>query len=111
MHYREKINRVEQVRNPVGSEYLLAIDAHNWFSVEGLLWLLKRLSRLIFFLKFLYYEDVPENFRRVAEETSMPIATGELTCTRKEAKNLFNSRAPQNFLARGWYQRRNLRKL
>ena len=26
---REKIDRVEQIRNAVGSEYLLAIDAHN----------------------------------------------------------------------------------
>ena len=94
---REKINRVEQVRNAVGSEYLLAIDAHNRFSVEGAIMAAKALEPLNIMFFEAPTKDDPENLRRVAEATSLPIATGELTCTRKEAKNLFDSRALKIF--------------
>lgn len=84
---------VEQVRNAVGDGYRLAIDAHNRFSLEGALMAAKALEPL----GILFFEaptaDDPDALRRIADATSIPLATGELTCSRPEAKALLDSGA------------------
>jgi len=88
---REQIKKVEMVRDAVGFDYPLAIDAHNRFSVEGAIMAAKALEPLNILFFEAPTEDNPEMLKKIAEATSIPIATGELTCTRKEAKSLLAS--------------------
>jgi len=88
---RNQVKKVETVRDAVGTDYQIAIDAHNRFSVEGAIMAARALEPL----DVLFFEaptvDEPEQLKTVADATSIPIATGELTCTRQEAKTLFDS--------------------
>ncbi len=87
----KQVDRVSQVREAVGKEFQLAIDAHNRFSIDGAIMAAKALEPL----NILFFEaptkDDPELLRRVADATSIPLATGELTTTRRDAKALFDS--------------------
>lgn len=94
---REHIGKVEMVRDAVGPDYPLAIDAHNRFSVEGAIMAAKALEPLSILFFEAPTEDNPEMLKQIAEATSIPIATGELTCTRREAKSLFDSGAVRVF--------------
>ena len=84
---------VEQVRRAVGDGYQIAIDAHNRFSLEGALMAAKALEPLDILFFEAPTEDDPDSLRRVADATSIPLATGELTCSRSEAKSLLDSGA------------------
>lgn len=86
-----EIDRVSQVRDAVGKDYPLAIDAHNRFSVEGAIMAAKALEPLNILFFEAPTEDDPESLRQVADATVIPLATGELTCTRREAKALLDS--------------------
>jgi galactonate dehydratase len=92
-----QIDGVRRVREAVGRDYPLAIDAHNRFSVEGAITIAKALEPF----DILFFEaptrDDPEMLKRVAETTSIPLATGELTSTRREAKALLDTGALQVF--------------
>ena len=92
-----EIDRVRRVREAVGKDYPLAIDAHNRFSVEGAIMAAKALEPLDIVFFEAPTKDDPEMLKQVAEATSTPLATGELTCTRWEAKALLDSRALQVF--------------
>ena len=94
---KEYIKKVEMVREAVGPDYPLAIDAHNRFSVEGAIMAAKALEPLNILFFEAPTEDNPEMLKQVAEATSIPLATGELTCTRKEAKALLDSGAVRVF--------------
>ena len=90
---RDQIRKVEMVRDAVGLGYQIAIDAHNRFSVSGAIMVARALEPL----NILFFEaptmDDPEQLKQVADATDIPLATGELTCTRQEAKKLFDSGA------------------
>ncbi|MEM7131626.1 MAG: mandelate racemase/muconate lactonizing enzyme family protein [Chloroflexota bacterium] len=86
-----QIQKVEMVRAAVGPDYPLAIDAHNRFSVEGAIMAAQALEPLNILFFEAPTEDKPELVQKVAEATEIPLATGELTCTRKEAKALLDS--------------------
>ncbi len=88
---KEHIKKVEMVREAVGTDYPLAIDAHNRFSVEGAIMAAKALEPLNILFFEAPTEDNPEMLKQVAEATSIPLATGELTCNRREAKMLLDS--------------------
>tara|TARA_Y100000588_G_scaffold330212_1_gene366958 strand:+ start:765 stop:1868 length:1104 start_codon:yes stop_codon:yes gene_type:complete len=88
-----QIARVEQVRNAVGDGYRLAIDAHNRFSLEGALMAAEALEPLDILFFEAPTEDDPDLLRRIADATSIPLATGELTCSRAEAKAVLDSGA------------------
>lgn len=87
----KQVDRVNQVREAVGKDYPLAIDAHNRFSVDGAI----IAARVLEPLNIKFFEaptkDDPEMLRKVADATSIPLATGELTTTRKDAKALLDS--------------------
>ena len=93
----KEIDRVSQVRDAVGNDYPLAIDAHNRFSVEGAIMAAKALEPLNIMFFEAPTKDDPEILKQVAKATSIPLATGELTCTRWEAKALLDSRALKVF--------------
>ena len=88
---RDQIRKIETVRDAVGSEYQIAIDAHNRFSVDGAIMAAQALEPF----NILFFEaptaDDPEQLKQVANATDIPLATGELTCTRQEANALFDS--------------------
>ena len=88
---RDQIRKIETVRDAVGSEYQIAIDAHNRFSVDGAIMVVQALESLNIFFFEAPTADDPEQLKQVANATDIPIATGELTCTRQEAKALFDS--------------------
>ena len=89
----KRIDSVWQVREAVGEGHQLAIDAHNRFDEAGAIAAAKRLEPL----DILFFEaptrDDPESLKRVAGATSIPLATGELTTNRREAKELLDSNA------------------
>jgi L-alanine-DL-glutamate epimerase-like enolase superfamily enzyme len=89
----KEIDRVGQVRDAVGNDYPLAIDAHNRFSVDGAIMAAKALEPLNIMFFEAPTKDDPELLKQVAEATSIPLATGELTCTQREAKALLDSGA------------------
>ena len=91
------IDLVSQVRDAVGKDYPLAIDAHNRFSVEGAIMAAKALEPLNIMFFEAPTKDDPEMLKQVSQATSVPLATGELTCTRWEAKELLDSRALKIF--------------
>ena len=93
----QQISRVSQVRDAVGSDYPLAIDAHNRFSIEGAVMAAKALEPLNISFFEAPTKDDPETLKQVAEATSIPLATGELTCCRREAKVLLDSGALKIF--------------
>ena len=88
---QDQIRKVEMVRDAVGPEYQIAIDAHNRFSVDGAIMAAQALEPF----NILFFEapiaDDPEQLKQVANATDIPLATGELTCTRQEANALFDS--------------------
>lgn len=89
----KRVDKVRQVREAVGEGYQLAIDAHNRFDVAGAIAAAKRLEPLdILFLEAPTKDD-PTSLKRVAGATSIPLATGELTTNRREAKELLDSDA------------------
>ena len=89
----KRLDQVSQVRKAVGEGYQLAIDAHNRFDEAGAIMAAKILEPL----DILFFEaptkDDPETLKKVAGATDIPLATGELTTTRREAKALLDSRA------------------
>ena len=93
----KEIEKVSQVRDAVGNDYPLAIDAHNRFSVDGAMMAAKALEPLNITFFEAPTEDDPEVLKQVAEATSIPLATGECTCTRREAKALLDSGALKVF--------------
>jgi L-alanine-DL-glutamate epimerase-like enolase superfamily enzyme len=89
----KQVDRVRQVREAVGKDYQLAIDAHNRFNVDGAIMAARSLEPFDILFFEAPTEDDPEMLRKVADTTSIPLATGELTCTRRDAKALLDSRA------------------
>ena len=89
----KRVDQVGQVRKAVGDGYQLAIDAHNRFDEAGAI----RAARILEPLDILFFEapteDDPGTLKKVAGATSIPLATGELTTNRREAKELLDSGA------------------
>ena len=89
----KRVDRVRQVREAVGEGYQLAIDAHNRFDEAGAI----MAARILESLDILFFEapteDDPGTLKKVAGATSIPLATGELTTNRREAKELLDSGA------------------
>jgi galactonate dehydratase len=91
---RHCVRMVESVRQTVGPEVDLAIDAHGAFDLPAAV----RLSRALEDLKLLWIEDpVPMNnldaMARVALVVETPICTGELLETRYQFRDLFERHA------------------
>ena len=87
------IEAVAAVREAVGPDYKLAIDAHGRFNLEGA----KLAAKAIELFNPIFFEDPmpleePEGFRELSECTSIPLATGELAQSRD---------VPQRFLDAG----------
>ena len=92
-----RVDQVSQVRKAVGEGYQLAIDAHNRFDEAGAI----MAARILEPLDILFFEapteDDPGTLKNVAGATDIPLATGELTTTRREAKALLDSEALKVF--------------
>ena len=88
-----RIDKVMQVREAVGDGFHLAIDAHNRFDEAGAIAAAKSLEPLGILFFEAPTEDDPEKLKRVAGATSIPLATGELTTNRREARELLESGA------------------
>ena len=88
---KDQIKKIEMVRSAVGSEYQIAIDAHNRFSVKGAIMAAKAMESY----DILFFEaptvDDTRLLKEVADATHIPLATGELTCTIEQSKDLFES--------------------
>ncbi len=93
----KRVDQVSQVRKAVGEGYQLAIDAHNRFDEAGAI----MAARILEPLDILFFEapteDDPGTLKNVAGATDIPLATGELTTTRREAKALLDSEALKVF--------------
>jgi len=82
---RKQVEQVVKVRDAVGDDYQLAIDAHQRFDLEGA----KIAARVLEPLNLLFFEepvgfDRPDWFKELSETTSIPLATGENSTHRKE---------------------------
>jgi L-alanine-DL-glutamate epimerase-like enolase superfamily enzyme len=91
---RHCVKMVESVRNAVGPDVDLAIDAHGAFDVPAA----TRLGKALEHLNLMWIEDpVPmqnlEAMARVAAEVETPICTGELLDTRFAFRELFAKHA------------------
>ena len=88
----KRIAIVSEVRDAVGTDFRIAIDAHGRFDVAGAKMAAQALEPLdIFFFEeptnFLH----PKRFRPVAESTSIPLATGEHLSTRTQVADVLRS--------------------
>ena len=92
-----QVTKVQEVREAVGNDYQLAIDAHNRFSVDGAIMAARALESPNIRFFEAPTEDNSEMLQRVADATSIPLATGELTITRRKAKELLDSSAIKIF--------------
>ena len=93
----KRVDQVSQVRKAVGEGYQLAIDAHNRFDEAGAIMAAKILEPLDILFFEAPTEDDPGTLKNVAGATDIPLATGELTTTRREAKALLDSEALKVF--------------
>ena len=84
------IKEVEAMRNALGADFNMAIDAHARFSLEGALMTVKALEPLtpFFFEEPTNPPDQPDLIKQVADSTSIPIATGELLSERRSAEKV-----------------------
>jgi len=87
------VEDVAAVREAVGPDYTLAIDAHGRFNLQGA----KLAAKAIEPFGPIFFEDPmplgePDGFRELSECTSIPLATGELAQSRD---------VPQRFLDAG----------
>lgn len=84
------IKEVEAMRNALGADFNMAIDAHARFSLEGALMTVKALEPLnpFFFEEPTNPPDQPDLLKQVADSTSIPIATGELLSERRSAEKV-----------------------
>ncbi|MGI8992252.1 MAG: mandelate racemase/muconate lactonizing enzyme family protein [Bryobacteraceae bacterium] len=93
---KKYVKEVQVFRDGFGPDYLLAIDVHTKFNLEGALRVVKELEP--FNLVFLE-EPIPpgrsDQFRKISDSTSIPLAAGERMMTRREAKELLDSGAIQ----------------
>ena len=88
---KDQIKKIEMVRSAVGPEYQIAIDAHNRFSVKGAIMAAKEMESYdILFFEAPTHDDT-RLLKQVADATHIPLATGELTCTIEQSKDLFES--------------------
>jgi L-alanine-DL-glutamate epimerase-like enolase superfamily enzyme len=91
---RHMARMVERVREAVGPETGLAVDAHGAFDVASAI----RLGQALEPYGLMWIEDpIPMTnmaaLAKVAEETSTPICTGELLATRFQFRELFERQA------------------
>ncbi len=86
----EAIKEVEAMREALGADFNMAIDAHARFSLEGALMTVKALEPLnpFFFEEPTNPPDQPDLIRQVADSTLIPIATGELLSERRSAEKV-----------------------
>ena len=84
------IKEVAAVREALGADFNMAIDAHARFSLEGALMTVKALEPLnpFFFEEPTDPPDQPDLLKQVADSTSMPIATGERLSERRGAEKV-----------------------
>ena len=84
---KKAIKEVESFRDGLGDDFDIAIDAHARFSLEGALMAARELEAfdIVFFEEPTDPPDQPELLKKVANSTSIPIATGERMTTQKEA--------------------------
>ena len=84
------IKEVEAMREALGADFHMAIDAHARFSLEGALMTVKALEPLnpFFFEEPTNPPDQPDLIRQVVDSTSIPIATGELLSERRSAEKV-----------------------
>jgi len=82
---RRQVEQVVKVREAVGPDYRLAIDAHGRFNVDGAIIAAKAMEPL----KIVFFEEPvnfrhPEWFEPIAASTSIPLSTGEMVTCRQE---------------------------
>ena len=84
------IKEVGAVREALGADFNMAIDAHARFSLEGALMTVKALEPLnpFFFEEPTNPPDQPYLLKQVADSTSIPIATGERLSERRSAEKV-----------------------
>lgn len=82
---RKQVEQVAMVREAVGPDYRLAIDAHGRFELEAAKIAAAALEPLniLFFEEPVHFQK-PEWFKPIAESTSIPLSTGENITHRKE---------------------------
>ena len=90
----EAIAEVQAFRERLGAGFDLAIDAHGRFSLEGALMVARELEPLdITFFEEPVDPRHPEQLKRTADATPIPIAVGENICTRKGFKQVLDTGA------------------
>jgi len=82
---RKQLETVIKVRQAVGEDYPLAIDAHGRFNLEGAKIAARAMSpyNLVFFEEPVHYKQV-KWFGQLADTTSVPLSTGEMSTHRDE---------------------------
>jgi len=93
---RQTVEMVEAVRETVGPDIDLAIDAHGAFDITTALSLGKKLAGC----DLLWFEDpVPQSnlaaMAKVSQSINIPVCTGELLRTRFEFRELFERQAAE----------------
>lgn len=92
----KRVAAIAKVREAVGPDYEIGIDAHGRFDTEGAILAAKAMEPL----KVKFFEE-PVNFKnpswfpRIAESTSIPLATGEHLARRAQAAEILKTGAIQ----------------
>ena len=90
------VKEVQVFRDGFGPDFPLAIDVHTKFDLEGGLRVVKELEPFnLVFLEEPLPPGRPQQFRKISDSTSIPLAAGERLTTRREAKELLDSGAIQ----------------
>ena len=90
----ERVAAVAKVREAVGPDYEIGIDAHGRFDIEGAILAAKAMEPL----KIGFFEEpvdfkYPSWFPRIADSTSIPLATGEHLARRAQAAEILKTGA------------------
>jgi L-alanine-DL-glutamate epimerase-like enolase superfamily enzyme len=92
---REEEDRVRAVRNRIGPDIALMMDANNaWRDVVEALQTVRRLEQYApFFVEEPFSPDDIDSHAQLARSTSIPVATGEIEAGRWRHKELLDKRA------------------
>jgi len=90
----EDLNRVKLVREAIGPDVDLALDANNGWSLQTAVRMARKLEEYdIYWLEEPILADEMDNLAKLARETTIPIAIGENHYTKWEFKELMESGA------------------
>jgi L-alanine-DL-glutamate epimerase-like enolase superfamily enzyme len=88
------VERVKAVRDVIGPEVALMVDANNGWSVQTAIKMVKRLERYdVYWLEEPIIADDVEGYAKVCAASDIPIATGESHYTKYDFKTLIERKA------------------